>query len=230
MQRIRRLWRLLFPPQEETGEHALEKITTRLNDELIEARSELSSCVAEADQLANIVQHEQYTAQRYYQSARLALRRGEEDLAREAVQRHLRALQQVERYQAMSRQVQDDLTQLQEIITVLDDACAHIEFRRQQLALRHRMITMRRSLLDSLYKGQDLSEVDQAEEKVRYEEHLTEAYQQLMTDSAIPPALTPTLERITLTPEAILAQLHAEVDSPATQAHAAPPVRQSEDE
>jgi phage shock protein A len=122
--------------------------------------------------------------------ARHALQIGQDELAREAVLRHLRARRSAERYQRAWQQQQDGMARLHLLIEMLEEHRIELEQRRQQILLRYQLARTRRALSESLFGERNRLGLERAEEAVLKEEFTVDAYQELtgnvsMTDTAV---------------------------------------------
>ena len=160
----------------------LERMCIDLEARLLEGRQEMIACESEARRLAALTSDAEWLSSQMLLFARRALSEGQEELAREAVSRHLQAQRQARQYAQYLRSQQRDAAHLREMVRIVEMYRDDLEYRRKSLATRRRVAETQHLLLKGLYGEEARVAVTMAEERALTEEYTAEAYGQLLTD------------------------------------------------
>jgi len=170
----------------EDPEKVIRQLLMDMQNQMIQVKTQVAQAIADEKRLQARYEDAQRTADDWQRKAELALDKGDEDLAKQALQRQMTyattssGLQ--EQWQAQSVQVQalkDGLRQLQ---GKMDEA----EAKKELLIARHRSAKAQEQMHKTLtgIKGVgSLSEFDRLERKVEEQESRAQAYTELSTDS-----------------------------------------------
>jgi len=160
----------------------LERMCDDLEARLLEGRAEMAACESEERRLAALTADAEWLSSQMLVFARRALNQGQEELAREAVARHLQAQRQARQYTQYWRNQQQDAARLREMVRIVEMYRDELEHRRKSLATRRRVAQTQHLLLKGLYGEETRAAVAMAEERALTEEYTAEAYGQLLTD------------------------------------------------
>ena len=170
----------------EDPEKVIKQLLMDMQNQMIQVKTQVAAAIADEKRLQNRYEEAQRTADGWQHKAELALDAGDEELAKQALQRQMTysatstGLQ--EQWQAQSVQVQalkDGLRQLQ---AKMDEA----EGKKELLIARHRSAKAQEQMHKTLTGIQgvgSLSEFGRLERKVEEQEARAQAYTELSTDT-----------------------------------------------
>jgi len=170
----------------EDPEKVIKQLLMDMQNQMIQVKTQVAAAIADEKRLQARYEEAQRTADGWQHKAELALDSGDEDLAKQALQRQMTysttATGLQEQWQAQTVQVQalkDGLRQLQ---AKMDEA----EGKKELLIARHRSAKaqeqMHRTLTGIRGVG-SLGEFDRLERKVEQQEARAQAYTELSTDT-----------------------------------------------
>jgi phage shock protein A len=170
----------------EDPEKVIKQLLIDMQNQMIQVKTQVAAAIADEKRLQSRYEEAQQTADGWQRKAELALDSGDEDLAKQALQRQMTyaatATGLQEQLQAQSVQVQalkDGLRQLQ---GKMDEA----EAKKELLIARHRSAKAQEQMHKTLTGIQgvgSLSEFGRLERKVEEQEARAQAYTELSTDS-----------------------------------------------
>lgn len=170
----------------EDPEKAIKQLLMDMQNQMIQVKTQVASAIADEKRLQARAEEAQRTADDWQRKAELALDKGDDDLAKQALQRRntyaTTASGLHEQWQAHSAQVQalkDGLRQLQ---TKMEEA----EAKKELLIARHRSSKAQEQMHKTLsgIKGVGaMGEFDRLEAKVQQQEARAQAYTDLSVDS-----------------------------------------------
>jgi phage shock protein A len=170
----------------EDPEKAIKTLLSDMQNQMIQVKTQVAAAIADEKRLQARYEEAQRTADDWQRKAELALDKGDEDLAKQALQRRnsyaTTASGLQEQWQAQSVSVQalkDGLRQLQ---SKMDEA----EAKKELLIARHRSAKAQEQMhktLGSIRGVGSLGEFDRLERKVEEQESRAQAYTELSTDS-----------------------------------------------
>jgi phage shock protein A len=170
----------------EDPEKAIKTLLMDMNNQTIQVKTQVAAAIADEKRLQARYEEAQRTADDWQRKAELALDKGDEDLAKQALQRQMSyattAAGLQEQWQAQSVQVQalkDGLRQLQGKI---DEA----EAKKELLIARSRSAKAQEQMhktLGNIRGVGSLSDFDRLERKVEEQEARAQAYTDLSTDN-----------------------------------------------
>jgi phage shock protein A len=170
----------------EDPEKVIKQLLADMNNQLLQVKTQVAAAIADEKQLYQRYQENQVKATEWQRKAELAVERGQDDLAREALARrnafNSTAVGFQEQYAEQSRQVEvlkDALQKLQSKIT-------EAETKKDLLIARSRRAkaeTTIRTTLSGLDQSGALASFERMEDKVRMQEARASALGELETDT-----------------------------------------------
>jgi len=170
----------------EDPEKAIKTLLSDMQNQMIQVKTQVAAAIADEKRLQTRYQEAQRTADDWQRKAELALDAGDEDLAKQALQRQMNyattATGLQEQWQAQTVLVEalkDGLRQLQ---TKMDEA----ESKKELLIARHRSAKASEQMhktLTGIQGAGSLSDFSRLERKVEEQEARAQAYTDLSTDS-----------------------------------------------
>jgi phage shock protein A len=170
----------------EDPEKVVKQLIADMNNQLIQVKTQVAASIADEKQLYQRYQDNQAKANDWQQRAEMAVEKGQDDMAREALQRR-NAFQQTadgfkEQYDQQAAQVETLKTALHELEVKIQDA----QTKEQLLIARARRAkaeTQIRSTLSGLDQSSALASFQRIEEKVSMQEARASAMAELDTDT-----------------------------------------------
>ncbi|MGE3270014.1 MAG: PspA/IM30 family protein [Chloroflexota bacterium] len=170
----------------EDPEKAIKQLLMDMNNQMIQVKTQVASAIADEKRLQARAEDAQRTADDWQRKAELALDKGDEELAKQALQRRntyaTTAAGLKEQWQAHSIQVQTLKDGLRQLQGKIDEA----EAKKDLLIARHRSSKAQEQMHKTLtgIKGVgSLGEFDRLERKVEEQEARAQAYTDLSVDS-----------------------------------------------
>ena len=170
----------------EDPEKVIKQLLIDMNNQLIQVKTQVAAAIADEKRLQARYQESQRTADDWHRKAELAIDKGEDDLAKQALQRYNMYAQTAtglqEQSQAQSAQVQvlkDGLRQLQ---SKIEEA----EAKKELLIARSRSAKAQEQMhrtLGNIQSVGGLSEFERMEKRVQEQEARAQAYTDLSNDS-----------------------------------------------
>jgi phage shock protein A len=207
----------------EDPEKVIKQLLMEMNSQLVQAKTQVAAAIADEKQLYDRYQQNQAEADEYQHKAELAVEKGDDDLAREALTRRT-AFQQTadgfkSQYCAQSKQV--DV--VKEALNQLEAKIQEAEAKKDLLIARSRRAkaeTEIRTTLTGLDEGSALASFERMEQKVNEQEARAAALGELESDSVETRfAALETADQV----ERDLAALKAQKAIPAAESHTALP-------
>lgn len=170
----------------EDPEKVVKQLIADMNNQLIQVKTQVAASIADEKQLYQRYQDNAAKATDWQQRAEMAVEKGQDDMAREALQRR-NAFQQTaegfkEQYDQQAQQVETLKTALKELESKIQDA----QTKEQLLIARSRRAkaeTQIRSTLSGMDQSSALSSFQRIEEKVNQQEARAAAMAELDTDT-----------------------------------------------
>ena len=170
----------------EDPEKVIKQLLADMNSQLLQVKTQVAAAIADEKQLYQRYQENQEKAQEWQAKAELAVEKGQDDLAREALQRR-NAFQQTadgfkEQWQEQSRQV----ALLKDALQQLEAKIQEAETKKDLLIARSRRAkaeTQIRTTLSGMDAGGALAGFERMEEKVNQQEARAAALAELDSDT-----------------------------------------------
>ena len=170
----------------EDPEKVIKQLLMDMNSQLLQAKTQVAAAIADEKQLYDRYQQNQAQADEYQHKAELAVQKGEDDLAREALTRRT-AFQQTadgfkSQYDAQAKQVEV----LKEALDELEAKIQEAETKKDLLIARSRRAkaeTEIRTTLSGLDQGGALASFERMEDKVNQQEARAAALGEVESDS-----------------------------------------------
>ena len=170
----------------EDPEKMIRQLLVDMNNQRIQAKTQVAAAIAEERRVQQRAQEAQQQADEWQRRAELAIEKGDDELAKQALMRRNTYAQAAaglqEQLQAYSAQVQA----LRDGMRQLDDKIGEAEAKKELLIARSRSAkaqeTMHRTLSGIRGSG-TMGEFDRLEQRVQEQEARASAYTELSTDS-----------------------------------------------
>ena len=170
----------------EDPEKVIKQLLADMNNQLLQVKTQVAAAIADEKQLQQRWQDNQAKADEWQKKAELAVEKGQDDLAKEALQRR-NSFQQTadgfkQQYDEQSKQVETLKDALHQLETKINEA----ETKKDLLIARSRRAkaeTQIRTTLSGLDTSGSLASFDRMEEKVNQQEARAAALGELDTDS-----------------------------------------------
>jgi phage shock protein A len=170
----------------EDPEKAIKQLLLDMNSQLIQVKTQVAAAIADEKRLRSTYESSQRQADEWQRKAELAIDRGEEDLAKEALQRRINyantAAGLEEQWKAQSAQVQ----MLKDGLRKLESKISEADAKKELLIARHRSARAQEQMHKTLTGVQGMSSTSdfaRLERKVEHQEARAQAYTDLSTDS-----------------------------------------------
>ncbi|MGL5510613.1 MAG: PspA/IM30 family protein [Microcoleaceae cyanobacterium] len=183
-----RLWRLIraninsLVSGAEDPEKVLEQTILDMQNDLIQIRQAVATAIATQKRTERQYQQQDLTAQEWYRRAQLALQKGQEDLAREALIRRKTYEQTGETIKAQLKQQVQIINQLKSNMRLLEDKLAEAKAKKNLFIARARSAEATQRLnevLGNLKTGRSTDVFEKMEEKVLQIEAKSQAIAEL---------------------------------------------------
>lgn len=136
----------------EDPEKMVKLMIHEMEDTLTEVKSAAAEVVADKIRLTRVIASEKSKQESWAKKAELALEKGRDDLAREAVERKLAAEKAVTDQQKRLNEVEELVKQYQNDIARLEDKLANARRRQSSLIASHQSALNRKIVEDKIYK------------------------------------------------------------------------------
>ncbi|KAG9447020.1 hypothetical protein H6P81_013148 [Aristolochia fimbriata] len=169
----------------EDPEKILEQTVVEMNDDLIKMRQATAQVLASQKQLENKYKAAEKASDEWYQRAQLALKKGEEDLAREALKRRKSYSDNANALKAQLDQQKSVVDNLVSNTRLLESKIQEAKSKKDTLKARAqsaKTATKVNEMLGNVNTSSALSAFEKMEEKVLAMESQAEALNQLSTD------------------------------------------------
>jgi phage shock protein A len=170
----------------EDPEKAIKQLLLDMNSQLIQVKTQVAAAIADEKRLRSTYENAQKQADEWQRKAELAIDRGEDDLAKEALQRRINYANSAagleEQWKAQSAQVQ----MLKDGLRKLESKISEAQSKQELLIARHRSAKAQEQMHKTLSSASgmgSMSEFDRLERKVAQQEARAQAYTELSTDT-----------------------------------------------
>lgn len=170
----------------EDPEKLLKQLLEEANNDLLEVKTQTASAIAQLKQLENKAEENASEAQKWAAKAELAVSKGEDDLAREALSRKKVAQTTADGFKAQVEAQQKSVDQLKGHLNDLEAKIAEMNVKKDLLIARHRRAEAEKNIQNTMGKvgaSSALSAFERMERKVNEEEAHATALGELNTDS-----------------------------------------------
>jgi phage shock protein A len=136
----------------EDPEKMVKLMINEMEDTLIEVKSAAAEVVADRIRLNRVMKLETERRQDWEGKAALAIEKGREDLAREALERKIACEKQIATYENRLAEVEGLVKQYQEDIARLEEKLDSARSRQRTLIANHKSAVNRRAVEDKIYR------------------------------------------------------------------------------
>jgi phage shock protein A len=157
----------------ENPEKTLDQVIRDMASAINQAKGQVAETIAQKNLLEEDLNEDRKLAEEWRRKAELAVRRGADDLAREALRRHKDYLANAQVYETQLASQQEVVDKLKGQLTALQSKYEDIVRNRQVLISRHRTAQATQKVMKTAaaMSGMDpTSELSRMEEKIRMEE------------------------------------------------------------
>ncbi|KAF8041559.1 hypothetical protein BT93_A0223 [Corymbia citriodora subsp. variegata] len=169
----------------EDPEKILEQTVLEMNDDLIKMRQATAQVIASQKRLENKYKAAEQASEEWYRKAQLAIQKGEEDLAREALKRRKSYADNASALKAQYDQQKNVVDNLVSNTRLLESKIQEAKSKKDTLKARAqsaKTATKVNEMLGNVNTSNALSAFEKMEEKVMVMESQAEAVSQLTTD------------------------------------------------
>jgi phage shock protein A len=170
----------------EDPEKVIRQLLLDMNNQLIQVKTQVAAAIADERRLQKRAEDSQKKADEWYAKAQLAVERGQEDLAKEALARRRSFQDTADGFKQQWTEQAAQVEQLKEALTQLDSKIAEAQAKKDLLIARSRRAKAETSIRKTL-AGVDstgaLSEFERMEDKVEEEEARAKAFAELSQDT-----------------------------------------------
>jgi phage shock protein A len=170
----------------EDPEKVVKQLIADMNNQLVQVKTQVAAAIADEKQLYQRYQDNQSKAVDWQNRAELAVERGQDDLAREALTRRNSFQQTADGFKTQYDQQAASVEQLKEALRQLEAKVQEAQTKEQLLIARSRRAkaeTQIRSTLAGLDQSSALSSFERIEEKVSMQEARAQALGELGNDT-----------------------------------------------
>lgn len=170
----------------EDPEKLLKQLLEEALEDLLEVKTQTASAIAQLKQLEAKARENQEEASKWQAKAELAVSKGEDELAREALARKKTAQTTADGFKAQVEIQQESVDQLKANLTELEGKIAEMNTKKELLIARHRRAEAEKNLQKTLGKvgeSSASSAFERMERKVNEEEARASALGELNRDS-----------------------------------------------
>lgn len=170
----------------EDPEKMVKQIVEELNQDLLQVKTQVASAIATEKQLYTKYQQFQNDADKWAQKAELAVDKGADDLAREALQRKVNAQQAADGFRAQWEDQKKSVAVLKDNLGKLEGKIAEYATKKDLLVARHRRADAEKRIQQTMSRtgsGSALGAFERMEAKVLDNESQAAAYGELNSDS-----------------------------------------------
>lgn len=170
----------------EDPEKMLKQLMEELNNDLMQVKTQVAAAIASEKQLAMKQRQFAEEAEKWGQKAQLAVDKGEDDLAREALARRNTARQTADGFQAQWEDARKQVSMLKDSMSKLESKIAEANTKKDLLVARHRRAKAEEKIQKTLSRSggsSALSAFERMEGKVMEGESRAAAYGELNSSS-----------------------------------------------
>lgn len=170
----------------EDPEKMLKQIIEELNQDLLQVKTQVAASIATEKQLYTKYQQFQTESEKWEQKASLALDKGDEGLAREAMQRKVTSQQTADGFRQQWEEQKKSVSLLKDNLTKLESKISEAQTKKDLLIARHRRANAEERIQQTLSKSGSnsaLGAFERMEAKVLEKESSAAAYGELAGDS-----------------------------------------------
>ncbi|MEB3283929.1 MAG: PspA/IM30 family protein [Candidatus Sericytochromatia bacterium] len=170
----------------EDPEKILNQIVTELNENLVTVRSQVATAIALEKQLYQKYQQAQNDADKWQQKAELAVDKGEDELAKEALKRKNTSQSTADDLKQQWEQQKGSITTLKASLAKMESKIAETQTKKSLLVARHRRAEAEKkiqSALSTAAGSSSLAAFERMEQKVLEGETKAAALTELNSDS-----------------------------------------------
>jgi phage shock protein A len=161
-------------------------LLTDMHSQLLQAKTQVAAAIADEKQLYERYQQNQAQADEYQRKAELAVEKGEDDLAREALTRRVAFQQTADGFKSQYDSQSTQVEELKGALGQLEEKIQEAETKRDLLVARSRRAraeTEIRTTLSGLDEGSALASLERMEQKVDQQEARAAALGEVESDS-----------------------------------------------
>jgi len=170
----------------EDPEKVIRQLVLDMNNQLIQVKTQVAAAIADQRLLEKRYQDNQAKADEWQRKAELAVERGQDDLAKEALTRRRTFQETADGFKQQYTEQAAQVEQLKEALAQLEAKIQEAQTKKDLLIARSRRAkteTNIRKTLAGVDAGGALSEFERMEEKVQEDEARAKAYAELDTDT-----------------------------------------------
>jgi phage shock protein A len=170
----------------EDPEVVIKQLLTDMHSQLLQAKTQVAAAIADEKQLYERYQQNQEQADEYQRKAELAVEKGEDDLAREALTRRVAFQQTADGFKSQYDSQATQVEELKGALGQLEEKIQEAETKRDLLVARSRRAraeTEIRTTLSGLDEGSALASFERMEQKVNQAEARAAALGEVESDS-----------------------------------------------
>ena len=170
----------------EDPEKVVRQLLLDMSNQLIQVKTQVAASIADERRLQKRYEDNQKRADEWYGKAQLAVEKGQDDLAKEALARRKSFQETADGFKQQWTEQTAQVEQLKEALTQLESKILEAQTKKDLLIARSRRAkaeTSIRTTLASMDAGSALSEFERMEEKVEEQEARAKAYTELSQDS-----------------------------------------------
>lgn len=170
----------------EDPEKVVRQLLLDMNNQLIQVKTQVAAAIADERRLQKRSEDNQKKADEWYRKAELAVERGQDELAKEALARRKSFQETADGFKQQWTEQAAQVEQLKEALAQLDSKIAEAQAKKDLLIARSRRAqaeTSIRTTLASVDSTGALSEFERMEEKVEEQEARAKAYAELDRDT-----------------------------------------------
>jgi phage shock protein A len=170
----------------EDPEKVIRQLLLDMNNQLIQVKTQVAAAIADERRLQKRYEDNQKKADEWQRKAELAVERGQDELAKEALSRKLSFQQVADGFKQQWTEQAAQVEQLKEALAQLEAKISEANTKKDLLIARSRRAkaeTNIRKTLAGVDAGGALSEFERMEEKVEEEEARAKAYADLDQDT-----------------------------------------------
>ncbi len=170
----------------EDPEKVIRQLILDMNNQLIQVKTQVAASIADEKRLEKRHQENQARAEEWTRKAELAVERGQDELAKEALTRRRTYQETADGFKQQWTEQAAQVEQLKEALAQLELKISEAQTKKELLIARHRRAkaeTNIRKTLAGVDAGGALSEFERMEEKVEEQEAQAKAYADLDADT-----------------------------------------------
>lgn len=170
----------------EDPEKVIKQLLADMHNQLVQVKTQVAASIADEKQLFQRQQENYAKAQEWQRKAELAVERGQDDLAREALQRRNTFQQTADGFREQHEAQTANVATLKEALQALEAKVQEAETKKDLLIARSRRAkaeTSIRTTLSGLDSGGALAGFERMEDKVKMQEARASALSEMDTDT-----------------------------------------------